>query len=105
MWKRSRTPVWRFAVVVVFFLVGITGLYVGINNMMTEPSSLSWTLPLQGQVIAIDAGHGGVDPGAVSSDGILEKDVTLQVAMQLRDLLQQAGAHVLMIREDDRDLA
>lgn len=105
MWKRSPIPVWRFAVMVLFFLVGITGLYIGVINMMTEPSSLSWTLPLQGQVIALDAGHGGVDPGAVSADGTLEKTVTLQVADDLRDLLQQAGAQVIMTREEDRDLA
>lgn len=105
MWKRTSTPVWRFGAMVVFFIIGACGLYIGIGNMLIDPSSVTWTLPLQGQVIAIDPGHGGVDPGAVSASGILEKNVTLQVADQLRDLLQQAGAHVLMLRDDDRDLA
>lgn len=64
-----------------------------------------WTLPLSGKTIAIDAGHGGVDGGAVSDSGLVEKDVTLAIALQLRDYLQQAGAIVMMTREDDRDLA
>jgi N-acetylmuramoyl-L-alanine amidase len=65
----------------------------------------SWNAPLSGYTIVIDPGHGGVDPGAVSSDGILEKDITLAVAQQLRDYVQQAGAYVILTREDDRDLA
>ena len=36
-------------------------------------------------VIAIDAGHGGEDPGASGPSGLHEKDVVLQIAMQLRD--------------------
>lgn len=65
----------------------------------------SWNAPLSGCTIVIDPGHGGVDPGAVSSDGILEKDIALAISKQLRDYLQQAGAYVLLTREDDRDLA
>lgn len=63
-------------------------------------------LPLSGMTIAVDAGHGGVDGGAESRDGrIVEKEITLKLALQLRDYLQQAGALVVMTREDDRDLA
>ncbi|MFD2172313.1 N-acetylmuramoyl-L-alanine amidase CwlD [Tumebacillus lipolyticus] len=105
MRKIGKMPVWRFGVLVALFLVGSFGLYVGIGQWLTEPSSLSWTLPLNGQVIVIDAGHGGVDPGAVSKTGVLEKEIALQVAKRLRDYLQQGGAHVIMIREEDRDLA
>ncbi|ASS76896.1 N-acetylmuramoyl-L-alanine amidase CwlD [Tumebacillus algifaecis] len=105
MWKRGKMPVWRFGVYVALFLIASFGLYTGTLQWLTEPSSLSWNLPLNGQVIVLDAGHGGVDPGAVSESGVLEKEIALQVAMFLRDYLQQAGAHVLMIREEDLDLA
>ncbi|QHT63328.1 N-acetylmuramoyl-L-alanine amidase CwlD [Paenibacillus lycopersici] len=64
-----------------------------------------WTLPLSGKTIAIDAGHGGVDGGAVSKQGLVEKDLNLAIALQLRDFLQQAGAIVIMTREGDYDLA
>ncbi len=64
-----------------------------------------WTLPLSGKVIAIDAGHGGADGGAVSKQGLVEKDLNLAIALQLRDYLQQAGAIVVMTREGDNDLA
>src|SRR5690554_4479860 len=64
-----------------------------------------WTLPLSGKIIALDAGHGGVDGGAESASGITEKDITLKLALQVRDYLQQAGALVVMTREDDYDLA
>ncbi|AZK46057.1 N-acetylmuramoyl-L-alanine amidase CwlD [Paenibacillus lentus] len=64
-----------------------------------------WSLPLAGMTIALDAGHGGPDGGAVSRQGLVEKDINLAVALYLRDYLQQAGAIVVMTREDDRDLA
>lgn len=64
-----------------------------------------WTMPLSGQVIAVDAGHGGPDGGASSSAGLVEKEVTLAISLYLRDLLQQAGAIVVMTRDGDRDLA
>lgn len=62
-------------------------------------------LPLTGKVIALDPGHGGKDGGAVSRDGLVEKHINLNVALYLRDYLQQGGALVVMTREDDRDLA
>jgi len=94
----------RFTVLVLFFIIAGWGLYTGIDQWSSEPS-LAWALPLRDKVIVIDAGHGGIDPGAVSDSGILEKEITLPVAKRLRDYLQQAGARVIMLREDDRDLA
>ncbi|WP_256762367.1 N-acetylmuramoyl-L-alanine amidase CwlD [Cohnella sp. WQ 127256] len=72
------------------------------------PSSRTWThwtLPLTGKVIALDAGHGGADGGAVSRDGIIEKDLNLAIVLYLRDYLQQSGAVVQLTREGDYDLA
>jgi len=74
----------------------------------TPPSSSTWStwsLPLSGMTIAIDAGHGGVDGGAVSKSGAIEKDLSLSIALYLRDYLQEAGAIVMMTREGDYDLA
>ncbi|PDO11341.1 MAG: N-acetylmuramoyl-L-alanine amidase CwlD [Candidatus Reconcilbacillus cellulovorans] len=64
-----------------------------------------WGLPLAGKVLAVDAGHGGPDGGAESREGLVEKDIALSVALYLRDYLQQAGAVVVMTREEDIDLA
>ena len=58
-----------------------------------------------GRIILLDPGHGGVDPGAVGSTGVLEKDVVLAIALHLRDYLQQAGATVVLTRYEDRDIS
>jgi N-acetylmuramoyl-L-alanine amidase len=67
--------------------------------------NVAWTIPLTGKVIVVDPGHGGPDGGAVSRDGLVEKEVALRIALYLRDYLQEAGALVIMTREDDTDLA
>ena len=52
--------------------------------------------------IVIDAGHGGNDSGAISSDeSILEKDIALSTALLLRDRLQDAGTNVVLSRSND----
>ncbi len=57
-------------------------------------------------VIVLDPGHGGGDPGCVNrSLGLLEKDVTLDVALRLRDMLVEEGWTVLLTREEDRDVS
>lgn len=53
-------------------------------------------------VIAIDAGHGGEDPGAHGPGGTLEKNVTLAVARQLADQInQQPGMRAVLTRNAD----
>ena len=53
-------------------------------------------------VVAIDAGHGGKDPGAVSSNSVLEKDITLLIAKELeRTLKDTEGYEAVLIRNDD----
>ncbi|MEM1139852.1 MAG: N-acetylmuramoyl-L-alanine amidase [Pseudomonadota bacterium] len=53
--------------------------------------------------IAIDAGHGGRDPGALGSDDVHEKHVTLAMAKVLKkELLATGNYDVVMTREDDR---
>jgi N-acetylmuramoyl-L-alanine amidase len=57
-------------------------------------------------VIVIDAGHGGVDPGASSAGGKLEKSFTLAAAKRLSEILQTRGRYeIVMTRADDRRLS
>lgn len=54
------------------------------------------------KTIVLDPGHGGKDPGARGRRGTEEKDITLKVALRLRDLLsKQPGVRVLMTRDQD----
>ena len=55
------------------------------------------------QTIIIDPGHGGVDPGAVGKGKIYEKHITLSIAKNLRNTLEDTGRYkVIMTRRDDR---
>ena len=49
--------------------------------------------PSRRPLIVIDPGHGGRDPGAVSSSGLREKDVTLEIARLIRDELVASGRY------------
>ena len=55
-------------------------------------------------VVFLDAGHGDFDPGKVSVDGSLEKDINLAIAKRLKWYLEQSDVEVVMSREDDRGL-
>lgn len=66
-------------------------------------STLSWALA--NKLIVIDPGHGGEDPGALGSSGVHEKDIVLEVSKKLAENLRQAGAEVLLTRENDHDLS
>lgn len=52
-------------------------------------------------VVALDAGHGGTDPGAIGPTGVQEKDVALAIAQDLRILLARQHIDVVMVRDAD----
>ena len=70
------------------------------------PKSLSDPLPAPGPrdfVVAVDAGHGGKDPGAKGRRGTLEKQVVLSIARQLKkDIDRVPGLRAVLIRSSDR---
>ncbi|TWH47785.1 N-acetylmuramoyl-L-alanine amidase [Sporomusa sp. KB1] len=76
---------------------------VDINKPLGLPD-FSFTAGLKDKVIAIDPGHGGSDPGAIGPTRYQEKTATLAVAQNVQDLLEKAGARVIMTRQDDRDV-
>lgn len=54
--------------------------------------------------VVIDAGHGGIDPGKVGINGAPEKDINLQVALQVKKFLEANDIRVIMTRETDDGL-
>ena len=66
---------------------------------------LETLMTLKGKVIAIDPGHGGNDAGAIGPTGVMEKTVTLNVALELEKLLKAEGATVVMTRRTDKTVS
>jgi N-acetylmuramoyl-L-alanine amidase len=58
-------------------------------------------LPLEVRKIVIDPGHGGKDIGTSTPGGLAEKEVTLDIGIRLRQLLEQATFEVVMTRDKD----
>lgn len=55
--------------------------------------------------IILDPGHGGKDPGKVSEQGTLEKDINLSIALKVKNLLIGHPLKVVLTRESDVDLS
>lgn len=82
------------------------GIFLGTAGVAFLPvSGGSSHRGISGRTIVIDAGHGGIDPGAVSAKGVLEKDITLRISRELEHLLKKAAVYVIMVRHGDHDLA
>ncbi|RMG44628.1 MAG: N-acetylmuramoyl-L-alanine amidase [Acidobacteria bacterium] len=54
--------------------------------------------------VVLDPGHGGAEDGAVGPGGVKEKDLVLDIARRLRELLRAEGFEVLLTRDGDIDL-
>ena len=60
---------------------------------------------LAGKKIVLDPGHGGSDSGAIGPSGVMEKNVTLNIAMEIKNLLVKEGATVYMTRTKDTEVS
>lgn len=81
------------------------GIFLGTGGLLVVPASTGNAGGIAGRTIVLDAGHGGLDPGAVSAKGGLEKDIVLAIAQELERLLNKAAVSVIMVRHGDYDLA
>ena len=74
--------------------------------VQVQPPAQSYVPACGTPVVVIDAGHGGRDPGAVGRDEngnivLQEKDVCLNIAVKVQNLLQAQGVSVIMTRSTD----
>lgn len=56
------------------------------------------------EIIAVDPGHGGADPGMVGLNGLEEKEINLKIACKLERVLTDKGYQVVMTRKKDQGL-
>ena len=84
-----------------FIIVTVLGciLVLNINSVDSVDSEFDGT-PL----IIIDAGHGGMDGGAVASDGTPEQHINLDIALKLESALKEKGFRTLLTRSDNNSI-
>ena len=82
-------------------LRGYGGQYDGNDFIFKVRKPQAVTRGLHGLTVAIDAGHGGTEIGAVGCFGDKEKDITLSISKYLQAELKKRGAKVVMTRDDD----
>lgn len=54
--------------------------------------------------VLIDPGHGGIDGGAISQNGVKESNINLDIALKLRAIFEENGWQVIMTRDNDKSL-
>lgn len=83
---------------IIFIIINSFLIFLFVFPIMTE---------VEGQtekIILIDPGHGGIDGGAKSKNGTIEKDINLQISLKLKNNLEAKGYKVYMTREEDKGL-
>jgi len=73
----------------------------------SEKGALPVSLSGEGEelpVIVLDAGHGGIDGGCTSAEGVPEKGINLDILLRLRDILEVNGYEVRVTRDSDRSI-
>lgn len=83
---------------IISFLVSLAIIFFGVYNKNARANSVYSDLE---PIIIIDAGHGGFDAGASASDGTLEKNINLEIATALKDVLCLYGYKTILTRETD----
>lgn len=85
------------------FYILVVGIFLTATYWGSRATSvIAQRIPMEREhTVIIDAGHGGVDGGATSCSGKLEKEYNLEIAMRLNDLMHLMGLHATMIRTTD----
>lgn len=73
------------------------------NNQVSEIKNYE-QIDFTDKTVVVDGGHGGMDGGKQSAAGVMEKDINLAIAYDLKQMLEDSGIHVVMTRTEDNGL-
>lgn len=95
LWN-NRKLLYTYITIVSMVIVLTLGANQGVNAMSDQV--------VHYQTVIIDAGHGGVDGGAVSCTGVYESNINLEIALKLNELMHLFGVRTVMIRTTDKSV-
>ena len=87
-------------------LLALAGIYTVSRNLekYVQSDQVKSVKERQMDLVVIDSGHGGSDPGKVGINEVLEKDINLKISKQVEKELKNKGYQVVMTREKDQML-
>lgn len=90
---------------IIFSIIALLLVIVSIFEIKNVSEDVMKYMPVTNKTIILDAGHGGIDPGALTKDkNTAEKDVNLIITLKIKELLEASGALVILTREEDVSL-
>ena len=96
LWLRHRRLLWSILVALATLLLTLL-----LTGRQTRPTAGDGDIASPGTGIGLDAGHGGEDGGAVSSSGVAESGINLQITRRLYEILRFLGHPAVMTRTGD----
>jgi len=102
----SKLKMFGTTVLVVCYLiaVGFADRYGNTDNEKALMASTAWISEKTLPAIILDAGHGGIDGGCVSYNGVSEKGINLNIMRNLKSLLEAYGYEVVVTRDSDKSI-
>lgn len=95
MCKKSKYSI-SITILTIIIFIFIWNINIG-TKVFATPTQIDGN-----KIVLIDPGHGGIDGGAVSRNGTIEKYLNLSISLKVRDKLKKLGHQVIMTREEDK---
>ncbi len=100
--RQNKFYVLKFFIFSLLFIAMIAALCAFREYMISKHTSRAASLSSNNKyTVVIDAGHGGRDGGATALSAMPEKDLNLDIALAVRDILSLSGINVIMTRTED----
>ena len=96
---RSISSVLIVLTILIATSIGVVTKYYGSDLILASADGIEYE-----KIIIIDPGHGGEDPGAVGVNGKYEKDLNLEISLEIGKIFEEKGYVVIYTRTDDRML-